>query len=255
VRLAELEIQDNATGSPQIIPLSGFGALSAPPSVSVSFSPIPLAFPQGVAIGSSATESFNITNTGSENVVFTKFHLGGKSAAEYGIQSNNCPVSPAPLAPNSYCQVLLVFTPTAMGVQMADIVVTDDASGSPQSMGIVGKGVAAVKTLSVSPASVIFNPTTVGDTDYDGGEVNVANTGTAPVAFNSFAIDGANAPDFAVSFNTCLNTGAPVLNPGASCTIFLNFTPSATGARNGQLTITSDAANSPQSVSLSGVGQ
>jgi hypothetical protein len=42
---------------------------------------------------------------------------------------------------------------------------------------------------------------------------------------------------------------------GASCTFSMTFTPTAVGSRTGSITITDDAGNSPQSISLSGIGQ
>src|SRR5207245_2738638 len=53
--------------------------------------------------------------------------------------------------------------------------------------------------------------------------------------------------------NTC-PTGAGSVAPGASCTISISFTPEATGARTATVTITDDAAGSPQLVSLVGMG-
>src|SRR5262249_24515660 len=50
--------------------------------------------------------------------------------------------------------------------------------------------------------------------------------------------------------NTC---GTDVV-PGRSCTIDVTFTPIAQGQRNGSVTITDNAADSPQSVGLTGNG-
>ena len=46
----------------------------------------------------------------------------------------------------------------------------------------------------------------------------------------------------------------PGLASGASCTINVTFTPSTTGSVTGTLSITDNAAGSPQAVSLSGAG-
>ena len=65
----------------------------------------------------------------------------------------------------------------------------------------------------------------------------------------AIAITGANSGDFSQT-HTCGTT----LAPGASCTIGVTFKPVASGTRSAQVTITDDAANSPQAVALSGVG-
>jgi hypothetical protein len=67
------------------------------------------------------------------------------------------------------------------------------------------------------------------------------------VALNITSI--AASGDFAQT-NTCGTS----LAAGASCTISVTFTPTATGSRTGTLTVSDDASNSPQSVSLTGAG-
>jgi len=42
---------------------------------------------------------------------------------------------------------------------------------------------------------------------------------------------------------------------GGNCIITVTFTPTKTGTRTGAVTITDNAANSPQSVALSGTGK
>jgi hypothetical protein len=50
--------------------------------------------------------------------------------------------------------------------------------------------------------------------------------------------------------NTCQHP----LAPNGTCTVSVYFTPSVSGTRTGTLTVTDDAANSPQTASLTGVG-
>ena len=61
----------------------------------------------------------------------------------------------------------------------------------------------------------------------------------------AIAVSGLNAGDFSVSGSNCLAT--PVA-AGASCAIPVTFAPLASGIRTTTLTITDDAANSPQMV-------
>src|SRR5205814_5062732 len=56
--------------------------------------------------------------------------------------------------------------------------------------------------------------------------------------------------DVAQTTNSC---GTSVAG-GTTCSIGVTFTPSTAGARTGALTITDNAAGSPQSVPLSGTG-
>jgi hypothetical protein len=82
--------------------------------------------------------------------------------------------------------------------------------------------------------------------------VNVINHAKAgggePVIFKGIKAAG----DFAIDH--ALTTCATTLSPRSKCTIALTFTPGAIGLLVGQLTITDNAANSPQIVSLRGRG-
>src|SRR5207244_983311 len=83
--------------------------------------------------------------------------------------------------------------------------------------------------------------------------VTLTNSGTAPLSIATAVLGGANAGDFALaSGTTCIN-GA-TLAAGANCVLNLTFTPTAASARTATVTITDDAADSPQSVSLAGTG-
>src|SRR5207245_457862 len=83
--------------------------------------------------------------------------------------------------------------------------------------------------------------------------VTLTNSGTSPLSIATAVLGGANAGDFALaSGTTCIN-GA-TLAAGANCVLNLTFTPTAASARTATVTITDDAADSPQSVSLAGTG-
>jgi hypothetical protein len=56
--------------------------------------------------------------------------------------------------------------------------------------------------------------------------------------------------DFAISATNCGTT----LAGNASCTINVTFTPSQSGFRKGQLSVSDSANNSPQTATLAGVG-
>src|SRR5207244_1748908 len=76
----------------------------------------------------------------------------------------------------------------------------------------------------------------------------LTNNGQTAVTLTAISTTG----DFSET-NTC---GAlpSVLNVGASCTASITFTPTASGSRTGALSVTDDAADSPQSASLTGTG-
>src|SRR5439155_694570 len=62
-------------------------------------------------------------------------------------------------------------------------------------------------------------------------------------------ISGSNSGDFSQT-NNCGSTVAQ----GANCAINVTFTPTATGARSGSITIADNASGSPQIANLTGAG-
>jgi hypothetical protein len=107
----------------------------------------------------------------------------------------------------------------------------------------------ATYTIGTPAATVTFTPASWAFAS------QVVGTTSAPQAIALTNTTGSNLPvgisatgDFAVATNTC---GSSM---GASCTVSVTFTPTAAGARTGQLLVADSLPNSPQTVSLSGTG-
>ena len=81
-------------------------------------------------------------------------------------------------------------------------------------------------------------------------QISVQNTGTGALTGLVIAITGTNASSFKEN-SLCGST----LAAGASCTVNLTFAPSASGLQQAALTLTDNAPNTPQTVSLSGTGE
>jgi len=79
--------------------------------------------------------------------------------------------------------------------------------------------------------------------------VRTVTLGGSGTRTSTVTIGGAAAGDFAQS-NNC-GTSVP---SGGNCVVSVTFNPTATGLRNGTLTVASDASLSPQSVALTGTG-
>ncbi len=99
--------------------------------------------------------------------------------------------------------------------------------------------------VTLAPTSLTFAKIAVGKTSAS-KSVTMSNTGTATLNITKIKASG----DFAIALNTCGAT----LAAGASCKFKVAFTPTQIGARTGAITITDNAANSPQSVPLTGTG-
>ncbi|NUR48623.1 MAG: choice-of-anchor D domain-containing protein [Hamadaea sp.] len=97
--------------------------------------------------------------------------------------------------------------------------------------------------LSTAPGSLTFANQALNTTS-PAQAVTVTNTGSATATVSGVATTG----DYSQT-NNCTTLAA-----GASCTVNVSFRPTASGTRTGALTITSNAANSPATVSLTGTG-
>jgi len=104
------------------------------------------------------------------------------------------------------------------------------------------------QAVNFSPTSLSF-PSTVVGTSSSPLPVTLTNTGSATLKIRTITITQPDATDFKQT-NNC---GLQVL-AGANCTINVVFNPTTTGARSANVTVTDNAANSPQSVPLSGTG-
>ena len=102
--------------------------------------------------------------------------------------------------------------------------------------------------VSLTPTSLAFGNQAVG-TSSTAQVVTLGNRSGATLNISSITIDGANGHEFSLT-TTC---GATVANTG-TCTISVTFSPGSVGAKVATLSVTDDAANSPQTLALSGTG-
>lgn len=100
-------------------------------------------------------------------------------------------------------------------------------------------------TATIAPTSLNFASQAEGSTSA-AQTVTLTNTGSIALVPTALAVTG----DFAETDN-CLNQS---INAGASCVIQLTFTPTQTGTRTGQLTISANLAGGQLSVALTGTG-
>jgi predicted GH43/DUF377 family glycosyl hydrolase/sugar lactone lactonase YvrE len=239
---AALTITDNAAGSPQSIMLTGTSVSSAP---TVSLSTASLAFGNVTVQTESVYQGITLTNTGGAPLTIGSIALTGTNKAQFVISANYCPAS---LAAAASCAIHLHFYPQVAGAALAALTITDNATGSPQSVSLTGTGIAPA-AASLSTSSLAFGGVLVKtESVYQG--VTLTNTGGLPLTIGSVALTGTNMSQFLISANYCPAS----LAAGASCAIHLHFDPQVTGAATAALTITDNAIGSPQSVTLTGTG-
>jgi hypothetical protein len=207
------------------------GLLSAP---QISLYPGALNF-SSLEVGvASSPKDITVTNIGNAPMEISNIVPPGAFS-----QTNTCG-SAIPAGAN--CVISVTFTPTVVGDQSGNLILTDNVVTSPQSFALNGAGVAP--SISLSPASLIFSAQQVGAAGSPQA-VTLSNTGNVPLTISTIAAGG----DFAQT-NNC-GSG---LAAGTSCKINVTFKPTANGSRAGQLTVTDNAPGSPQTITLSGSG-
>ena len=125
-----VSIVSNAPNSPAAIGLSGSGVAS---TQALSFSTNNLSF-GSVNTGASATQSVTVTNKGNANVVISSISEAG---AGFGLSGAG---TPATLTPAQSLIFSVLFSPTAAGNATGTVTVTSNASGSPATISLSGRG-------------------------------------------------------------------------------------------------------------------
>ena len=245
-RTATLAVIDNAPGgaSPgRQVSLSGIGITSAVPEVTLT--PTSLTFATQAEGTTSAPQNINLSNTGTSSLTISGITVTGTNSSDFA-QTHNCGGT---LAAGFSCNIAVTFSPTGIGSRSAAVTITDSASGSPHSVMLTGTGKAgALPVVTLTPPSLAF-PNVQLNTASAPQVVTVKNTGTATLNITNISISGTVPGDFS-QVNTC---GSPVAVNG-TCTITVTFTPTSLIDQTGSVSITDNAANSPQSVPLTGNG-
>lgn len=139
-RNGSITIQDNASGSPHTISLSGQGT-----GPDVTLNPTSLSF-SAQALGTTSTaKTVTITSAGS-----TALNISGIQTSGDFAQTNNCP---AQLAVTLTCTINVTFTPTAAGTRTGNLTINDDAASGSQIATLTGV------TAASSDFSVAASPT------------------------------------------------------------------------------------------------
>jgi Abnormal spindle-like microcephaly-assoc'd, ASPM-SPD-2-Hydin len=231
-------INDNAIGSPHNVGLTGTGM----PAATVTLSPTSMNFGKVNVGTTSPSKLATLTNTGTAAVAISSIKITGANPTDFA-QTNNCPSS---LKAGAKCTITITFAPLATGGLSASVTVTDSATGSPQTISLTGSGV--LPNVMLSPKSLTFATQKVGATSAP-QNVTLTDNGGGTLTIGSITITGTDPDDFAET-NNC-PASLPTMG---TCTITVTFTPTATGSRTAAVTVTDNASNSPQKVSLSGAG-
>lgn len=219
---------------------SGAQPVSGP---AISLFPASLQFAQTFVGSASSVQTTSIVSAGQQALSVNSISFTGTNPGDFS-ETDNCHV-PTVLQPNTSCSVNVVFTPAATGTRSATLAVSDNASGSPQTVALSGTGLAPAPAVTLTSGSLAFPTTATGGSSTL--TVTVTNSGQAPLSVAGATLSGSNTADFSVT-NHC--TAQVAVN--TSCGIDVTFAPQAQGQRSAMLTIADNAGT--QTVSLTGSG-
>ncbi|MGH9162683.1 MAG: choice-of-anchor D domain-containing protein, partial [Vicinamibacteraceae bacterium] len=201
----------------------------------LGFQPSPLDFGDGL-VGTSHTISAALQNSGDGEATGLAFTLLGEG---FEVDTAACD---AGLPARASCQVSVTFTPAAIDAASATLTV-ESVEGATARLALSGTGVSPA--LTVAPANLDFGQVPVGATS---GPMTamLRNTGDAPATELTFS-------PLENGFTADTTACGPTLPADESCQISITFSPTATGAASGTLTVTS-AEEATASLALSGTG-
>ena len=203
-----LTLTDNAYDSPQAVQLVG-----NIPTPGVRLVQSTIAFP-GVAVGAVYSQAGVLISSGTGPLTVTNVSASGDFS-----ETDNCV---GVLSVNQQCTINITFRPTAPGVRQGTILITDNASGSPQSISVSGVGIAEL----VIPTNFLqFQNVMVGQSSAP-MTITLSNFTSAAIGIKQFVLQGPNTGDFSQT-NNC---GTSVASQ-ASCVVNIIFTPTAGDVR------------------------
>lgn len=232
---------DSASGSTTVVGLSGSGIATDPPvNPQLTVNPASLSF-GSVTVNTATTRSLTLTSTGTSPVIVNSTSITG---AGFSIVAQSIPVT---LDPSQSVTLQIQFDPTATGSVNGQVTISSNSiTGGIASVALSGIGAAASPQLTISSGSLSFGNVTVSSATRQ--SLTLTSTGASPVTVNSVAITGDGFSVIGGSF--------PItLNPSQSMSLQVQFSPAATGAVGGQMTISSNSTNgSTAFIALSGTG-
>jgi hypothetical protein len=229
-----------------LVAIIGAVASAAPASAAgLTVSPLTIAFGNvvfGVTGATSAAHTVTITDPVSGSPISSlSIQLSGTNPGDFQISNNTCGTT---LTPGTNCTLKVTFTPTALGARGAQLAINDSANSNAGAVTLSGTGIAG--KLSITPLTLSFGNIVVGATSAV-KTTTLRNPNTVALHIDTATLSG----EFSITSDGCSGND---LAAAATCAIETVFSPTQTGTQNGNLTITDDAAGSPQSATLTGTG-
>ena len=215
------------------IALSGTGT-----QAQIAAAPSSAAF-GNVVVGNNNSQPIIISNGGNASLTISQATVTGTGFSVSGLSAA------LTIAAGKSATFNAAFTPSSSGGVSGSVTLVSNAPISPLTIPLGGTGVATSVLLGANPTSVSFG--NVNDGTISSLSVALSNNGNTNVTISSVSATGAGFSSSGVSAGT-------TLAPNQTTTLIVAFDPATPGVVTGALTVTSNASNSPATISLSGTG-
>lgn len=192
---------------------------------------------------------FTLCNDRSNNVTITSIQAAPYPPFKVIASLTTCP-DPGVLQSNTHCDITVQFDAGLAGQHQGALTIECSGAGAcPISVPLTGT---AEPDVTLTPRSFNFGSWPIGTTS-PAEAFTLTNNEPIPLHINAIQTDPA-AIFFVVEGSDACRTSQPV-QPGASCYIYVEFSPDETGLANGSLQVTTDSQDgTPPNAALSGTG-
>jgi hypothetical protein len=221
------------------LPAAAAAAPEEGPGSPLTVSPDPIVAPKTTVGNNGAALQVEITNPGEEAFV-DKVSLEGEETGEFFVNGSDC----STLAEGQKCSFWFGLKPSTVGLKQATLTITFQGGRSPETFAVSGESVAP--QLSFTPSSYDFGIRQI-NRDTSSTQLQVTNSGEAPVQPNNFEIQGDTSVFWTGNSNCWM-----LLEPGQSCSVEVNFNPHERTSYAAE--VRTSANGSSFSAGLSGIG-
>jgi hypothetical protein len=190
-----------------------------------------------VKVGNNQSQPATLTNSGGSSLQVTQVTATGAGFSASGLSL------PLTLASGQSQGFTVIFTPQSAGAASGNLAIAN--TGSVPTVNVALSAGSSQTSGAITPASLNFGSVQVGNNQTF--PETLSNSGGSPVTITQVNPSGTGFS--ASGLNLPLTLAA-----GQSQTFNVTFAPGSTGTSSGNLTIVSNASNSPTIESLTGTG-
>ncbi len=187
-------------------------------AASIFFTVHNVSFPPSPIGTVNPSQSVGVVNGGEAPLHIFSLNLIGPNASDFSlIAPAGCMA--APIAPGGLCSFEVTFFPSFATPEGAAITISDDATGTPQVLELIGQGSSASEPLAVPvPAIFDFGSISFGKASVP-ATITLQNKGVGPLNLSSVTLAGTDKLQFVAPFPADTCVAGAVIQPSTACTL------------------------------------